>query len=78
MRGSFGAEEAPACGSPASCEPADVYRGYRIHYDPPPIPIRSCDWQFFHEDYDGPEDGRCGFAGSLADAKAEIDMLEDD
>lgn len=24
-----------------------------ITYDPPPIPIRICDWHFVHEDYDG-------------------------
>lgn len=59
----------------------EKYRGYSIHYDPPPIPIRTCDWQWFHEDYDGapeylydlPSDPRCGYAGSLEECKADID-----
>jgi hypothetical protein len=57
---------------------SETYRGYRIDYDPPPIPVRCCDWQFAHEDYDGPEDNRCGHAPSLEAAKAEIDIIEDD
>ncbi len=59
------------------------YKNYFIEYDPPPIPIRSCDWQFAHKDYDGapedsfgpPMDKRCGTAGSLELAKASIDDL---
>lgn len=54
------------------------YRGWHIEYNPPPIPVRTCDWQFWHVDYDGPEDSRCGFAPSLEAAKAEIDEREDD
>lgn len=54
------------------------YGNWIIQYDPPPIPVRCCDWQFWHRDYDGPEDGRCGAAGSLDEAKGEIDALEDD
>ena len=46
-----------------------------------PIPVRCCDWQFWHDDFDGapmygdegPADNRCGSAASEADAKAEID-----
>ena len=34
--------------------------GYVIEYNPPPIPMRNCDWQYAHQDYDGPEDHRCG------------------
>lgn len=56
----------------------ETYRNWQITYDPPPIPVRNCDWQFWHEDYDGPEDNRCGYAASLADAKAEIDAIEDE
>lgn len=63
-----------------------TYRGYRIDYDPPPIPIRSCDWQFVHEDYDGapnepgdgPGDHRAGHGSSEADCRAQIDDIEDD
>jgi hypothetical protein len=54
------------------------YRGYVISYDPPPIPYRGGDFQFHHVDYDGPEDRRCGTAGSLADAHERIDEIEDD
>ncbi len=50
-----------------------AYRGFRIDYYPPPIPIRTCDWQYVHEDYDGTEDNRYGHAPSLEAAKAEID-----
>ncbi|HEY9219508.1 MAG TPA: hypothetical protein VIO94_15785 [Phenylobacterium sp.] len=54
-----------------------AYRGWWIDYDPPPIPTRNCDWQFWHDDFDGAPDGndnRCGSAASLEDAKAEIDL----
>ncbi len=58
---------------------ATTYRGYRISYDPKPIPA-SCgvDWSFVHEDYDGPEDNRCGCAASAEACREEIDLLEDD
>lgn len=49
------------------------YRGFHIEYNPPPIPVRCCDWQWAHEDFDGPEDNRYGHAASLEAAKAEID-----
>jgi hypothetical protein len=55
-----------------------LYRGYNIVHNPPAIPIRSCDWQYAHNGYDGPEDGRCGSAASLEDAKQYIDELIDD
>jgi hypothetical protein len=39
----------------------DTYRGWSIHYDPPPIPIRSLDWQAtgpnYDASYEGEEDG---------------------
>lgn len=57
------------------------YRGFTIEYNPPPIPARCCDWQFWHDDYDGAgdaNDNRCGSAGSLDDAKLEIDMILED
>lgn len=58
------------------------YRGvWTIYYDPPPIPVRTCDWHFVHDDYDGAEDAhdhRHGHAASLAEAKAEIDDLDED
>jgi hypothetical protein len=40
---------------------SDKYRGWTIHYDPPPIPIRNFDWQAYGPNYDasyeGEEDG---------------------
>jgi hypothetical protein len=30
----------------------DTYRGWTIHYDPPPIPIRNFDWQAYGPNYD--------------------------
>ncbi len=64
----------------------ETYRDFIINYDPPPIPVRCCDWQFWHKDFDGapnnpgegPGDNRCGSAGSLDDAKLEIDMILED
>jgi hypothetical protein len=55
------------------------YGKWTIRFEPPPIPVRSCDWQFVHDDFDGAPDGndrRCGSAGSLAEAMAEIDLIE--
>lgn len=59
------------------------YRGYTIEYRPPPIPLRDCDWEYVHQDYDGgpwdsygpPMDDRCGWAASLEDAKRAVDEL---
>lgn len=57
------------------------YKNYTIHYDPPPIPTRSMDWHFYHDDYDGapqhlydkPSDLRHGNGSSLDDCKKQID-----
>jgi len=54
------------------------YRNYRIHYDPPPIPIRSFDWHFAHKDYDGPEDGRIGDGPTAEDCMRQIREYEYD
>lgn len=67
----------------ASKHPANwvSYRNWWITYDPPPIPVRTCDWQFWHDDYDGAPDAgdsRCGHAPSLEAAKAEVDFMESD
>ena len=57
------------------------YRGYRIIFNPPPIPDRSHDWQWSHEEYDGAPDGndiRIGSSPSLEQARTEIDeQIED-
>jgi hypothetical protein len=47
-----------------------LYRGFLITYDPPPIPMRGFDYEFSHVDFDGPDDHRCGVAGSIYEAKA--------
>ena len=60
-----------------SVEGAMIYRGYRIAYDPKPIPDRSHDWDWVHVEYDGPEDRRCGTAASIEAAKREIDEQTD-
>jgi hypothetical protein len=52
------------------------YGAWHIDHNPPPIPFRNCDWQFWHDDYDGAEDAcddRCGTAASLVDAMVAID-----
>ena len=57
------------------------YRGYHIYYDPPPIPIRTMDWHFAHDDFDGAPDSadhRAGSAASAKDCKHEIDEIEAD
>jgi len=54
------------------------YRGYTITHNPKPIPLRSFDWDFAHDDYDGAvdsKDDRCGSVGSEAAAVLEIQRL---
>jgi hypothetical protein len=54
------------------------YRGYTISHEPKPIPDRSADFDFSHEDFDGaPDSGdnRCGTAGSIEDACEQIDDI---
>jgi len=65
----------------ARVERKTAYRGWWISYDPPPIPVRTCDWHFWHDDFDGApdaNDSRCGHAASLEEAKAQIDDAEAD
>jgi hypothetical protein len=66
---------------PASDPSDDVttYGKWTIYYDPPPIPDRSCDFHFYHDDYDGAEDAndnRCGHGSSIEDCMKQIDDLE--
>lgn len=49
-----------------------------IRREPKPIPSRKFDYDFWHEDYDGPEDGRCGNAASPAACVARIEEMEAD
>ena len=48
------------------------YRGYTIYWDPKPVP-GNIHWSFVHKDYDGEDDPRHGYAGSIEDAKEQID-----
>lgn len=50
-----------------------TYRQFTIYYDPPPIPIRTMDYHYYHDDYDGEGDNRHGSAASIEACKAEID-----
>jgi hypothetical protein len=34
-------------------------------------------WEWVHEDYDGPEDGRCGVGRSLREVLYDIDEIDD-
>ena len=54
------------------------YQGYTITYDPPPIPLRSFDWQFAHDGYDGAPDShdiRFGSGPTAEDCQSQIDDL---
>ena len=64
-----------------------AYRGWSVSFDPPPIPIRSCDWRATHPDYDASYEGdESGWvdnglkaeAGSFDDLCAQIDELQDE
>ena len=50
----------------------EKYRDFIITYDPPPIPVRNCDWHYYHKDIDL-DDNRYGHCASLDECKAEID-----
>lgn len=58
------------------------YKGWKVCYDPKPIPDRRHDWDFIHDDYDGaPDSGNrhlCGTAASFEDALRQIDEIEED
>ena len=50
-----------------------VYRGYKIVCRTKPIPDRRDDWEYWPEDYDGPEDPRGGTCASAQECRARID-----
>jgi len=55
------------------------YGSWIITYDPPPIPLRTLDWTYVHEDYDGAEDSgdrRLGYAPDIATCIVEINEIE--
>ncbi len=52
------------------------YRDFHISYDPPPIPVRSCDWHYWHDDFDGAPDSndcRYGHCATEGGCRQEID-----
>lgn len=58
-----------------------LYKGYKISYNPKPIPTDQMDWDFVHDDFDGAPDSndrRCGSAASVEACKGEIDDLIED
>lgn len=55
------------------------YGDWTIRFDPPPIPVRNCDWAFVHEDFDGApdsNDNRCGYGESPEDCIERIYEIE--
>jgi len=53
---------------------------WHIAYEPKLfLPTREVDWVWWHDNYDGPEDHRCGCAASKADClEAILDYLDQD
>lgn len=50
-----------------------VYNEYTICFNPKPIPDRDHDFDWYPNDYDGPEDPRGGTAGTVTQAMIAID-----
>lgn len=53
------------------------YRGYRIYLSDLHA-THDFQFQFSHDNYDGPPDRRCGLAHSIPGAKKAIDEIEDE
>jgi hypothetical protein len=53
------------------------FQGYTITRNPKPGPSNSFDWDWVHDDYQGPGDDRCGWSASLADAERAIEQIND-
>jgi len=51
--------------------------GWHIIKNSKPIPSRSFDWDYWHEDYDG-ENGLSGTASSVKDALQQISEIEEE
>ena len=48
---------------------------WHIEYNPKPIPLSMHDYDFRHEDYDGPPDNRCGTGCSVIDCVEKIEEM---
>lgn len=81
--------EIPACVHYPSQQLAYIDQGaveyrfgpWRIWFDPPPIPVRICDWKYWHDEDDAAPDGSTGRSGtehSLAACLREIEEMLDD
>lgn len=53
------------------------YRNFHISYSPPPIPYRSADWHYWHDDFDGAPDGNDNRYGSCASEQACRDEIDE-
>lgn len=56
--------------------PTDELLGWHIERGPKPIPTRSFDFDFWHDDHDG-DNGLCGNAKSVDDAIQQIREIEE-
>lgn len=55
----------------------DIYRGWEISYNPPPIPVRSCDWIAMHPDYEAwTDEGRWVSNGLCLHAPNKAELIE--
>ena len=54
------------------------YQDYIITYRAKPVPTNVFDWEFAHQDYDGPGDPRCGTAASYEEAILKIQEISSD
>jgi hypothetical protein len=56
-----------------------IKEGWHIEHNPKPIPDRRFDYDFWHDNYDGVEDGNhlCGTAESIEDAVKQISEMEE-
>ncbi|MBK6414140.1 hypothetical protein [Sphingopyxis sp.] len=56
-----------------------TYRGWNVHYDHPPIPIRSADWSATSPDYDVDcdQDGFFACAGQQVHAATYADLVSE-
>ncbi|BAK66849.1 hypothetical protein SLG_21740 [Sphingobium sp. SYK-6] len=53
------------------------YGDWHIQYDPPPIPVRTMDWHYWHDDFDGADDACDNRYGSVASLEAAMDEIDD-
>jgi hypothetical protein len=61
----------------------EMYRGFHIYYDPPPIPTRAHDWHFVSDNYDAEsfsdgshsDNGLCGDGPTMESCVDQIDEM---